>query len=362
MSAGTNDVVGQRYFVGDRPIFGDDHAAFRDSVRRFVTADVVPGLSGWRTAGATPRDVVAAAGAAGFFGIGAAEEFGGAAIDDRGFLTILIEETADAGAAGLALLWALHGGVVVPIVGTRATRQNQQRWLPGLISGELIGVPVHLDEASVDGETLTGRSGAVPFGDLADLLIGVLPDGRTVLIPREQPGFHVAPIEGLAAHETGTAVITLDGVRVELLDDCADVRHELLLWFSVIAVAGARYALRLAVEYARERKVFGKPLAVFENTRLRLAHLTADLVTTSTYVDTCLAAGADVEPAAVAIAGVTSADVHDRCVDQALQLHGGYGYMREYPISTAFADARFLRLLTKHYTGVGRTLADDLGL
>jgi acyl-CoA dehydrogenase len=347
----------------DRPIFTEDHTAFRDSVRRFVATEVAPGLAGWQKTGTTPRTVVAAAGAAGFLGITAGEEFGGAGIDDRGFLTVLIEQTVECGAFGLALLWALHSGISIPAIGAHSSDEARKRWLPGLVSGEIIGVPVRLDGSSLESDAVTGVLENVPYGGVADLLIGTLPDGGIVLIPTADAGVGITRVESnLTTRDADFADIVLDRVPVDSPSYDTDLRAALHLWFSVLSLASARYALGLAVDYSRERTVFGRPLAEFENTRLRLAHLTAALSATTSFVDDCVGAGATLTAVAASVACVTAADVHDRCVDQSLQLHGGYGYMREYPVSAAFADARFLRLLTQQYTNIERTLADELGL
>jgi acyl-CoA dehydrogenase len=177
----------------------------------------------------------------------------------------------------------------------------------------------------------------------------------------------VSPVVGsLGGRESSTADLrvtaTLD--RVPSVDDRGDFQRDLSIWSAVVAVAGARAALGLTLEYVAERKVFGRPVAEFENTRFRLAELAAELAAAEALTDMCVSALTDgtlSEPRAAA-ALLTSAQVHDRAVDQGMQLHGGYGYMREYPISHAFSDARFLRMASAATDEPRRTLASALGL
>jgi acyl-CoA dehydrogenase len=340
-----------------RSIFTEDHEAFRDSVRRFVESEIVPNLEGWRDADGVSRDVITAAGEAGFLGITVPEEFGGGESDDPGFLAVLIDETVDAGATGLALLWALHAGITIPVLLAHGTDDDRSRWLPGLADGSMVGVPA------------AGTLAGVPGAALADVLLVDSADGVRV-VPTDAAGVTVTPVTGaLAAPEAAAADVTVsgaDGSRGTALsaDAAVTLRRSLDLWLAVLALAGARRSLNLALDYARSRKVFGRPLAEFENTRLRLSELSAELASATTYVDQCVAAlGAQtLTPAQAAAARYTAAALHDRTVDQSLQLHGGYGYMREYPIAAAYADARFLRVTGALFSDPRQAVAEDLGL
>jgi acyl-CoA dehydrogenase len=142
------------------------------------------------------------------------------------------------------------------------------------------------------------------------------------------------------------------------------LHRDLDLWFAVLALASARTATALAVDYVHARKVFGRPLAEFENTRFRLAELWAELASVTAFVDSCVHArsiGA-LDVADAAAARLTANRVCGEAVDQSLQLHGGYGYMREYPISHAFADARFLQVMAAAYSNPRDTLASTVAL
>ena len=353
-----------------RSIFADDHDAFRDSARRFVTAEILPHLEDWRLADGAPRSLVAAAGEAGFLGTTVPEEFGGGGTDDLGFLAVLIEETIAAGATGVALSWALHAGVAIPCLVEHGDDADKQRWLPGLASGELIAVPAARGSLTARDGRLTGTLSCVPCGRLADVVLvdlGADPDvPGVVVVETGQPGIRITPIAGnLGAPDAGTADIELEAVPLASTTVLpAALCRDLDLWFAVLALAGARTAIALALDYVLNRKVFGRPLAEFENTRFRLAELAAELASATTYVDQSLTRRAQgvLEVGDAAAARLITAGLHDRAVDQGLQLHGGYGYMREYPIAQAFADARLLRLAGQQHSEPRHALADDLGL
>jgi acyl-CoA dehydrogenase len=337
-----------------RRIFGEDHAAFRDSVKRFIATGVAPNLDEWRRANGVPRSVIAAAGDAGFLSTAVPEEFGGGGTDDLGFLAVLIEETIAVGATGLALLWALQAGVTIPFLLEHATAAHKQQWLPGLSTGQLIAVPAPA--------TLSGVAAA----RMADALLVLNDDNGVTLVPLDQPGVAITPIdENLAGRDAGLADVTLGEVATNAkLASPSALHRDLDLWFAVLALASARSAMGLAVDYVHDRKVFGRPLAEFENSRFRLAELWAELASLTVFVDSCVherSIGA-LDAADAAAARLTATRVCGQTVDQSLQLHGGYGYMREYPISHAFADARFLQVTASAYSNPRETLASTVAL
>jgi acyl-CoA dehydrogenase len=337
-----------------RRIFDDDHAAFRESVQRFIATEVAPNLDAWRSADETPREVVAAAGAAGFLGTAVPEEFGGGGADDFGFLAVLIEETIAVGATGLAVLFALQAGVTMPFLGEHAGAAVKEQWLPGLSAGQLIAVPAPA--------TLSGVAGA----RAADALLAPTDGDAVSWVPLDQPGVTVTPLEGnLAGRDAGLADVTLGDIGTSFdLGAVGALHRDIDLWFAVLALAGARSAMALAVDYVHARKVFGQPLAGFENTRFRLAELWAELAGLTVFVDSCVqerGIGA-LDAADAAAARLAANRFCGQAVDQSLQLHGGYGYMREYPISHAFADARLLQVLASAYSDPRETLASTIAL
>jgi acyl-CoA dehydrogenase len=334
-----------------RRIYGDDHEVFRHSVRRFIASEVAPNLEKWRHTNGVPRRIVAAAGDAGFLSTALPEEFGGGGTDDFGFLVVLIEETIAVGATGLALLWALQAGVTIPFLLEHATAADKQQWLPVLGAGQTIAVPAPA--------TLSGVAAA----GIADALLVPRDGGSVDLVPLDRPGVTITPIdEALAGRDAGLADVTLgDSDTATGLGSTTALHRDLDLWFAVLAQASARAALALAVDYVQARKVFGRPLAEFENTRFRLAELWAELVSLTAFVDSCVEARATgaLDATDAAVARLTAARVCGQAVDQSLQLHGGYGYMREYPISHAFADARFLQMMASAYSDPRETVASN---
>lgn len=348
-----------------RSIFADDHEAFRDSVKRFVATEVAPHLADWRRNDGVPRSLMASAGQAGFLGTTVPDEFGGGDTNDMGFLAVLIEETVAVGATGAALTWALHAGVAISCLVEQGSNADKERWLPGLATGELIAVPAPGAALTIHDGRLTGTLRGVPGARTADVLLVDSPAG-VAFVETGDSGIQLAPGTGsLGAPDAGVADIEFDDVRLASTAALpASVLRDLDMWFAVLALAGARTAVELAVDYVGSRRVFGRSLAEFENTRFRLAELSAGITTATTTVDQCILARGQNELCAAdaAAARLVTAALHDRAVNQSLQLHGGYGYMREYPIAQAFADARFLRLAAQCYSDPRRLLADDLGL
>jgi acyl-CoA dehydrogenase len=337
-----------------RRIYGDDHHAFRDSAKRFIATEVAPNLEEWRRANGIPRSVIAAAGDAGFLSAAVPEEFGGSGTDDLGFLAVLIEETIAAGATGLALLWALQAGVTIPLLLEHGTAEHKEQWLPGLGTGQLIAVPTPATLSSV------------AAARIADALLVQNDSECVALVPLGQPGVTITPIDdNLAGRDAGLADVTLGDVDTNTgLASATAMHRDLDLWFAVLALASARTATALAVDYVHARKIFGRPLAEFENTRFRLAELWAEVTSVTVFVDSCVHArtiGA-LDVADAAAARLTANRVCGQAVDQSLQLHGGYGYMREYPISHAFADARFLQVMASAYSNPRETLASTVAL
>jgi acyl-CoA dehydrogenase len=343
--------------------YDEDHESFRESARKFLESHVVPHLDQWRAAGAIDDGVIREAGAQGFLGTLVPEEYGGGGVGDPRFTAVLLEEAMAAGAAGFALLLALHGGVCVPAVLRLPDSDDRAAWLTGLATGELQAVPVVLGPGLA--------AAGVPGAATAGLFVVAVPsddgDLGVVVLPRSAVGVEPAPGGApLGGREAAAADVRVDP---ELLvhahrDPDRLLRRDLDLWSAVLAVAGAQAGLDLTRSYVAERTVFGRPVASFENTSFRLGELAAQIAAARALTESCLTGLADgsLLPATAAAARVTGASAHDRAVDQGMQLHGGYGYMREYPISHAFADARFLRLAAAATSDPRAVLAGELGL
>lgn len=344
-------------FRAINPVHSADHAAFRDSAARFVAAEVAPHLDSWRRGQTVPPAVLQRAGASGFLGTTVPERFGGGDVGDFGFLAGLIAAMVDAGAIGLAVTWALHAGVCIPFLVDHADPGDQQRWLPALVAGDLLAVPTR-------GATVLGLPGA----GIADLFVVTDKDADSVtLVPATALGVAVDKRSpGLAGVDAGCADLDCTGVDqatcASVPQRTAALLRDVDLWLAVVALAAARRAIGLALDYASSRKVFGTVLADFENTRLRLAELAAEVASASAYVESCLTERAEGTLGAgeAAAARQVTVGLSDRAADQAMQLHGGYGYMREYPVAHAFADARFIRTAGRLYSDARLTIAREM--
>jgi acyl-CoA dehydrogenase len=362
----------------DDDLFDDDHQAFRGSVRKLLATRPGPGVD--------ERGALSAAGADGFLGVTLPESLGGGGVDDPRFTVVLGEEMMSAGHTALAFRAGVHAWVVAPALMHHATAAQQDRWLPGLASGErtvaLVGLGVDgaISSRSADsGLVLSGTSRAVAGGADADLLLVVTEDdagrGRLAVLESGRAGVTPTP-DSLGAPGMAPAHVTFCDTVVpqsDVLPTASEVgaagqldelRGDVDLWLAVISLAGARAALSETVAYVQDRKVFGRSLAEFDNTCDVLAGVSVSLDAASHLVATCVRSrcAGPIAPARACAAVIAATDVHARAVDEGLQLHGGYGYMREYPIAQAFADARYLLLESHRRPSAAHVVAAGLGL
>ncbi|OMC33133.1 hypothetical protein A5742_14665 [Mycolicibacterium fortuitum] len=339
--------------------FDGDHDAFRESVRRFTAAEVAPVLEAWRSHHGAPATLFSELGKHGFLGTMVPEEYGGGGVDDIRFVVALVEEFAGVGATGLARCLALHAGVALPLLARVASAPDHRRTLEKAVSGASV-LPVAAARAAEESPL---RVQLVAGASYADAAVAVT-DDAVLLVPSDLCTSEVSrPLGGLDSPHGDLSVDSADVSRLPRLRDAggtALVTRDLRFWHAVVATEAAHRALRLTVDYVGARKVFGTALSSFENTRNRLAEVAARLALVRLYVDSCIAAHAegtlDAESASVAMMEAGAA--HDLAVDQGLQLHGGYGYMREYPISAAFADAHYLRGQEQVFGNARRAVAE----
>ncbi|MFJ9374935.1 acyl-CoA dehydrogenase family protein [Streptomyces sp. NPDC101455] len=362
-----------------RTLFEETHEDFRLLVRDFLAREVVPSYEDWRRAGLVPRDLFTALGKLGIIGTAIPEEYGGGGQDDYRYNAVIQEECARA----LVTLGGLrtHLDIVVPYFTGLANAEQRARWLPGLASGELYTAIAMSEPATGsdlagittravrDGDhfVLNGAKTFITGGHHADLVIVVArttvdPDNRRaglslLVVERGMPGFTVGrKLEkiGLAAQDT--VELAFDDVRVPAVNLLGEegAAFTLLgrnlaqerLAIAVGAVAQARTAIDLTVAYVRDRTVFGKPLAQFQNTKFELAALDAESTAAQALLDaavTALVAG-ELDPADAARTKLFCTETQGRVVDRCLQLHGGYGYILESPIARLYADARVTRI------------------
>ncbi|GLW10485.1 acyl-CoA dehydrogenase [Microtetraspora sp. NBRC 13810] len=357
-----------------RDLFDEEHLLFRDTVREFMAREVAPHHAQWEKDGIVPREIWKRAGELGMFGFGVPEEYGGAGITDFRYNAVILEEILRIGATGLG--FSLHNDVMAPYLTDLTDEEQKQRWLPGFASGELI-TAIAMTEPGAGSDLQGIRTTAVRDGDHyvvngqktfitnginADLVVVVAktdPEkgarGTTLLVvERGMEGFgRGRNLEKVGMHAQDTAELFFEGVRVPVANRLGDQDgqgfYQLMrnlpqerLSIAVAAVATAETVLDLTVEYCRDRTAFGHSIGGFQNTRFVLAELATEVEIARHYVDKCVLALNAGELTAVDAAKAKwwTTELQTRLIDRCLQLHGGYGYMMEYPVARAWLDSR----------------------
>ena len=356
-----------------RTLYTGEHLMFRDAFRRFVEKEITPHHEAWEHDGIVPRAVWRKAGDAGFLCLEAPEAFGGAGEPDYRFTAIMAEELARAGASGIG--FGLHTSIVLPYFLHFGTAEQQQRWLPPMVSGAAITAIAMTEPAA--GSDLAGiRTTAVRDGDHyvvngsktfitnginADLVIVAAktdPAARhrgisLLVVERGMAGFSRGRnLEKIGLKAQDTAELFFDNVRVpvtNLLGEEGKGFYYLMqrlpqerLDIAVTAVAASEAALELTVRYCKERTAFGKPIGSFQNSRFKLAEMQTEITVARVFVDRCIESlnTGELTAEEAAMAKWWTTDLQKRVMDECLQLHGGYGYMLEYPIAKFYLDAR----------------------
>jgi acyl-CoA dehydrogenase len=328
----------------------------------------------------------------GFLGPAVPERFGGPGTDDFRFNAVLDEEAAVRGFTSVAMALSVHQDVAAPYLLELTTEEQKERWLPGCASGEMIAA-IAMSEPGTGSDVAaiatTARrrngdyivSGAKTFisnGLNADVVVTAVRTGTSgthddlsiLVLERGMPGFERGRnLEKLGTHSQDTAELFFDEVRVPavnllgeegrgfsyLMRNLAQER----LAIALTATAGARGALQRTLEYVTERRAFGRPVGTFQNSRFKLAACHGELEVTQAHVDAAIArhVAGKLSPEDAAIAKWWATESQGRIVDACLQLHGGYGYMLEYPISRAYVDARVNRI----YGGSNEIMLEIVG-
>jgi acyl-CoA dehydrogenase len=370
-----------------RTILTDDHLAFIDLVRAFIAKEITPHHEQWERDGVVDRAVWRAAGAAGLLGFFVDERYGGGGVTDRRFNAVLTEELARAGASGPA--FGLHNDIIGPYLTDLTDEEQKQRWLPGFCSGELI-TAIAMSEPGAgsdlqgitttavrDGDSylLNGQKTFISNGILADLVIVV---ARTdpaaghrgislLVVERGTAGFERGRnLDKIGQKAQDTAELFFSDVRVpaaNLLgaegEGFAYLMRNLAyerLSIAVAALAAAETVFEQTLAYCKQRMAFGTAIGSFQHNRFVLAELATELQLGRVFVDHCLAEPELTAPTA-AMAKWWCTELQQRTVDRCLQLHGGYGYMREYPVAKAFLDARVQTI----YGGTTEIMKDLIG-
>ena len=380
-----------------RQHFDDEHQEFRASFSAFVAQEISPHYLDWEAAGIAPRSLFAEAGKYGFVGMAVPEAHGGGGTSDFRFNQVIAEELAAAGIGGAGLGITLHNDITTPYFVEYCNDEQAARWLPGIASGELI-TAIAMTEPGTGSDLAGIATTAVRDGDVyvvngsktfitnginADLVIVAAKTDPTqrhtgmslLVVERGMDGFERGRnLDKIGMHSQDTAELFFNDVRVpvtNLLGDEGKAFHYLTanlaqerLSIAVTGVATARAALNWTVEYVKERRAFGQPISSFQNTKFVLAEVKTEVDIAQAYIDQCVLKLADREltAAEAAQAKYWCTELQQRSIDRCLQLFGGYGYMTEYPIGRAYADARITSIYGGTTEVMKTIIAKSLGL
>jgi alkylation response protein AidB-like acyl-CoA dehydrogenase len=384
----------------NRTIYDEDHQAFRATIREFIAKEVVPHYAEWENEGSPPRDLYRALGRLGVMGFGIPEAYGGAGDVGYRYQAIIDEEAAFA--AVMLPHQGLSTGIVLPYLLSLANDEQKERWLPGIASGAIllciamtepgagsdlagIGTTAQL---SADGGhyVLNGSKTFISGSRNAELCIVVArtsaPDtedrraGLSLLVvPTDSPGFgYGRTLDKIGLHTSDTNELSFTDVVVPVGNLLGKEGHGFSylgrnlprerLAVAVDAVARAQAAINFALDYVQQRTVYGKPVASFQNTKFVLAECDTEVTAAWALVDRAIQAEGigELSPADAARVKLFATEVCARVVDKCVQLHGGYGYMLEYPIARLYADVRVNRIYGGTSEVMKSIIAKDLGL
>jgi alkylation response protein AidB-like acyl-CoA dehydrogenase len=381
-------------------VFNEDHEAFRETIRAFIEAEVVPVYDEWLAAGQAPRDFYYKLGELGVFGIEVPEEYGGAGEHSFKFQAVISEEFARAGVTFGGS--GVHTALCLPYLMAYATDEQKKRWLPGVASGEIMFAIAMTEPGtgsdlagmqttarlSADGAhyVLNGAKTFITGGVHADRVIvcartaPATPEDRRAgislfVVDTTSDGYAVGrKLDKLGLKTSDTAELSFSDVlvpREDLLGEegkgfsyLGQNLPQERLGIAVGAYAQAAAAIRFAQAYVQERTVFGKTVASFQNTKFELAACKAEVDAAQAVVDRALDAHdlGELTAADAASAKLFCTEVAARVIDRCLQLHGGYGYMNEYPIARLYADNRVNRIYGGTSEVMKTIIAKSMGL
>ena len=383
-----------------RTVFDDDHESFRKTLRQFIEAEVVPHYEDWYARGEVPRELYHRLGELGVFGIEVPEEYGGAGVESFKYSAVIAEELARAAVSFGGS--SVHVNLCLPYLLSLGTEEQKKRWLPPFVAGETM-FAIAMTEPGAGSDLAGMRTTATLSEDGRHYVLngaktfitgGVLAD-RVIVCARTSPAkeddrrFGISLLVVDTSAEGYTVGRKLDKLGLKLSDTAelsfVDVRvpvEDLLgnenegfsylgrnlpqerLGIAVAAYAQARAAVELAMSYTRDRRVFGQPVASFQNTKFELAACQAEVDAAQAVVDRALEAhdlGELTAPEA-ASAKLFCTEVAHRVIDRCLQLHGGYGFINEYPIARLYADNRVNRIYGGTSEVMKLIIAKDMGL
>ncbi|MNJ22407.1 acyl-CoA dehydrogenase [Pseudomonas alkylphenolica] len=361
-----------------RTLFDHEHEAFRSTVRRFLAEHCSPFHEQWEEDHLVPRQVWARAGELGMLNATTPEAYGGLGLDRR-FSMIAVEEVARAGLSGLSgfNVHDICAGYLINF----GTEAQKQQWLPQMASGEAIAAVAMTEpdtgsdlqavktRAVLDGDdyVINGAKTFISNGTNSDIIVVIAKTGNSgkgsrdislILVEADRAGVSKSkPLRKVGLHAQDTTMVFFQDVRVpkanilggepgqgfyQLMKELAWER----LSIGILAIAASQAVLEQTIAYTRERKAFGKPIIEFQNSRFKLAELKTEIVLGQTYVDRCmeLILQHQLSPEAAAAAKLWCTELYSKVVDQCVQLHGGNGYMLEYPVARHYLDSRVNRI------------------
>ncbi|KIF82789.1 acyl-CoA dehydrogenase family protein [Noviherbaspirillum autotrophicum] len=360
-----------------RQIFNADHDSFRHSFRRFLNAEVMPRHEQWEEQGFVDPAIWRRAGELGFLCTNMPERVGGAGCD-RLFSAILLEELARANATGIG--WPLHSDIVAPYLLRYGSEELQQAWLPKMAAGEAITAIAMTEPgggsdlqsmatvALEDGDdyVINGSKIFITNGYNCDMAIVAVKTGSSargagnvslIVVEADRAGFTKGkPLKKAGMKAQDTCELFFDNVRVPRTNIVGQpgmgfmMLMQELAWerllIAITSIANAEAMLEATIAYTKERQAFGRPVSTFQHTRFALAEMKTELQIARVFVDRCLELEIrkELQADAAAAAKYWCSDLQGKVLDQCVQLHGGYGFMLEYPVARAYVDARAQRI------------------
>ncbi len=358
-----------------REIYTEEHELFREAYRTFIEREILPHREKWDAAGIVDKELFVTAGASGFLAMDVPEEFGGAGIKDLRYNNVVVQELclADAFPHGMGL--TLHSDVCLPYFTDYTTPEQKQRWLPGIASGELV-TAVAMTEPGIGSDLASMTTSAIRDGDEyvlngsktfitnginADLIIVAAktdPSQRhkgmsLLILEAGTEGFERGRnLDKIGMHAQDTAELFFNDARVPVDNLLGSEGEGFMLLvknlpqerlsISMASVAYSRAMLTWTIEYAKGREAFGQPIGSFQNSRFKLAEMETEITIAEVFLDRCLTAlnAGDLTAEEASMAKWWCTELQKRTADTCVQLHGGYGYMTEYPIARAYTDSR----------------------
>ena len=363
----------------ERNIYNEEHTLFAQSVREFVAKEIVPYNAQWEKDHMVSRESWLKFGESGFLCMQVAEEYGGLGINDFRYNAIVTEELARTGCAGPAVGYPLHSDIVCPYIEHYGTEAVKQKWLPKMVSGKAIAA-IAMTEPGAGSDLQGMRATAVDKGDyylvngsktfitngyLCDVVVVAIKTDPTkgakgislLVIDTSMKGFTKGkPFEKVGLHAQDTCELFFENVEVpkeNLLGKegegfkylMTELSQERLV-VALSAIGAAEGALATTVQYTKDRMAFGKPIAELQNTRYKLAEVATEIQIGRVFIDRCVELHCEkkLDQASASMAKYWLTDLQSKAADECLQLHGGYGYIWEYQVARAWADARVQRI------------------